>query len=169
VVAVRSYRNLIQAALAKSLLDNYGIFCALAHENAHLYGGGPWAMPIQLMVDENQAESAQRILNGDIEGAAEMEAAASGAGPEPETETRPEMVANNPWELLVVAAFLLLPGVTVLTIKYQAVMTSSQRARTGIAAVSVMHFLGWLAVAFAGCLIVAYVYLRRLSRTTNAA
>jgi hypothetical protein len=37
--------------------------------------------------------------------------------------------------------------------------------RGEIAAVSIIHFLGWLAVAFAMSLIVAYFYLRRLSIT----
>jgi hypothetical protein len=66
VVTVRTYLNLVRAGLARSLLDDYGILCTLAHENAHLYGGGPFAMPIRLLADEDQAELALRILDGDL-------------------------------------------------------------------------------------------------------
>ena len=48
--------------MAKSLLDDHKIFCSLADENVNLYGGGPLAMPIRLLVAEDQAEDAARIL-----------------------------------------------------------------------------------------------------------
>jgi tetratricopeptide (TPR) repeat protein len=48
--------------MAKSLLDSNDILCRLADENANLYGGGPMAMPIRLLVAEDQAEEAARIL-----------------------------------------------------------------------------------------------------------
>jgi tetratricopeptide (TPR) repeat protein len=63
VVTVRTYSNPAEAAMAKSLLDDHKIFCSLADENVNLYGGGPLAMPIRLMVAEEQAEEAARILD----------------------------------------------------------------------------------------------------------
>lgn len=48
--------------MAKSLLDSHDIFCRLADENVNLYGGGPLAMPIRLVVAEDQAQEAEQIL-----------------------------------------------------------------------------------------------------------
>jgi cytochrome c-type biogenesis protein CcmH/NrfG len=48
--------------MAKSWLDSHDIFCRLADENVNLYGGGPLAMPIRLLVAEDQAEEAARVL-----------------------------------------------------------------------------------------------------------
>src|SRR6202043_3753625 len=62
VVALGAYSNPVEAAIAKSLLDNHNIFCRLADENVNLLGGGPLAMPIRLLVAEDQAEEAARIL-----------------------------------------------------------------------------------------------------------
>jgi len=62
VVTIRTYSNQAEAAIAKSLLDNHDIFCRLADENVNLYGGGPLAMPIRLLVAEDQAQEAMRIL-----------------------------------------------------------------------------------------------------------
>ena len=53
VVTIRTYSNQAEAAIAKSLLDNHDIFCRLADENVNLYGGGPLAMPIRLLVAED--------------------------------------------------------------------------------------------------------------------
>lgn len=49
--------------MAKSLLDSHDIFSRLADENVNLYGGGPLAMPIRLLVAEDQAQEAARILD----------------------------------------------------------------------------------------------------------
>ncbi len=62
MVTLRTYSNPAEAAMAKSLLDDHKILCSLADENVNLYGGGPLAMPIRLMVAEEQAEEASRIL-----------------------------------------------------------------------------------------------------------
>ena len=62
MVTLRTYFNPAEAAIAKSLLDDHKIFCSLADENVNLYGGGPLAMPIRLLVAEDQAEEAARIL-----------------------------------------------------------------------------------------------------------
>jgi hypothetical protein len=167
MVTVRTYWNGGEAAIAKSLLDDHEIFCALADENVNLYGGGPFAMPIRLLVDEDEADLALRILDGDVEAVAELETSPGNDTWPVESETPVEVTKNNPWELLTIAMFFLLPAVCVLTIKYPAIVASSRRARSAIAAVSVLHFLGWLAIAFAVSLIVAYAYLRR-SPSTDA-
>jgi tetratricopeptide (TPR) repeat protein len=62
MVTIRAYSNQAEAAMAKSLLDSRDIFCRLADENVNLYGGGPLAMPIRLLVAEDQAEEAARVL-----------------------------------------------------------------------------------------------------------
>jgi tetratricopeptide (TPR) repeat protein len=62
MVTLRTYSNPVEAAIAKSRLDDHKILCALADENVNLYGGGPMAMPIRLLVAEDQAEEAARIL-----------------------------------------------------------------------------------------------------------
>jgi hypothetical protein len=73
MIAIRVYWNPAEAALEKSVLDNYEVACALFHENANLYGRAPMAMPIRLVVRDDQAEWAVCILNGNFEAAAEFE------------------------------------------------------------------------------------------------
>jgi tetratricopeptide (TPR) repeat protein len=63
MVTLRTYLNPAEAAIAKSLLDDHKIVCSLADENANLYGGGPLAMPIRLLVAEEQVEQAGHILD----------------------------------------------------------------------------------------------------------
>jgi hypothetical protein len=62
MVTLRTYLNPTQALLDKTLLDSNEILCAIADQNANLYGGGPFAMPVRLLVAEEQAEEADRIL-----------------------------------------------------------------------------------------------------------
>src|SRR5882762_6524223 len=63
MVTLRTYSNAAAAAMAKSLLDDQQIVCSLADENANLYGGGPLAMPIRLLVADEQVEQAGHILD----------------------------------------------------------------------------------------------------------
>jgi hypothetical protein len=58
MIAIRVYWNPAEAALEKSLLDNYEVACGLFYENANLYGRAPMAMPIRLVVRDDQADSA---------------------------------------------------------------------------------------------------------------
>src|ERR1700736_1273771 len=164
MVTVRTYWNLAEAALAKSLLDNYEIFCALFHENAFLYGRAPFAMPMRLAVDERKADQALCVLSNDLERAAQIELTeATGALPV-ERRTPLEITNHNPWELLVLAFYFLLPGTCVLRTKYPVVVANSLWIRREVAAVAVFHFLGWLALGLCVSLIVVYFYLRWSSR-----
>lgn len=61
LVVLQSYDNLMQAEIAKSILDSAGIFCSLRNEYMSMvYPVG--AMPSQLMVREEDLEQAQRLL-----------------------------------------------------------------------------------------------------------
>jgi len=62
MVTLRTYANPVDAAIAKSILDEHNIICSLADENANVYGGAPFAMPVRLMVSEKQADEALHIL-----------------------------------------------------------------------------------------------------------
>jgi tetratricopeptide (TPR) repeat protein len=62
MVTLRTYANPTETGMAKSLLDSHNIFCRLADEDVNRYGGAPFAMPIRLLVTEDQAEEAARIL-----------------------------------------------------------------------------------------------------------
>src|SRR5437016_11482198 len=76
MVTVRTYWSLAAAALAKSVLDNYEIDCTLLDENASRYNtGAQFAVPIRLVIGDDEATRAIYILNGDFEKAAELETA----------------------------------------------------------------------------------------------
>jgi hypothetical protein len=63
MITLRAFGDAAEAAIAKSVLDDHGISCSLADEDSHLYGGAPHAMPVRLLVREDQAEEALRILD----------------------------------------------------------------------------------------------------------
>lgn len=161
MVTVRTYWVSAEAALAKSVLDDYEIFCALIHENAHLYGRAPFAMPVRLVVDEDQADQAIHILNGDPEAAAEIEASIDASLPPPGTAY--EFKSSRPWEMLAIAFYFLLPGICVLQIKHPHLINPDRSVDREIAAVDVIHLLGWLAIMFAGFLLALYFYALRSS------
>jgi hypothetical protein len=169
MVTVRTYWNPAEAALEKSVLDNYEIPCALLHENANLYARAQFAVPIRLIVDEDQAARAIHILNGDLEKAAEIEVSEEAAETSIES-TMPSQISNqNPWELLVVAFYFLLPALCVLGTKYPTVVPTSSRGRYLIARATVTHFLSWLATVFAIVLVVLYFRVRRSSVKSQTA
>lgn len=76
--------------MAKSVLEAHGISCTLADENANVYGGAPFAMPVRLLVNEEQSDEAQRILDT---GAHEF------VSPEPATQEENSM-SNDMSEIL---------------------------------------------------------------------
>src|SRR5881392_1375872 len=71
---LRSYASPIEAGMAKSMLEAHGISCSLADENANIYGGAPFAMPVRLLVSEDQVNEAKQVLE-DAEKLARSDAA----------------------------------------------------------------------------------------------
>ncbi len=63
MVTLRTYPNSLEAGLAKSLLESRNIVCSLADEGANAWGGAPIAMPIRLLVAEDQVDQARELLN----------------------------------------------------------------------------------------------------------
>jgi len=161
MVAVRTYSNPHTAALAKSLLEDYEIPCALLHENANLFY--PFAMPIRLLVADDQAGRAIHFLNGDLEKAAEIEMSETDSETSVDSATAREIANRNPWELLVLAFYLVVPAICVLRTKFPTLATGS-RARYFIARATVTQFLSWLVLAFAAVLVVFYFRVRSSSK-----
>ena len=161
MVTVRTYWNPAEAGLAKSVLDNYEIRCALLDENSNLSArGAQFAVPVRLVVDEDQAIRAAHILNGDFEKAAEAEAnevsdKVENGGAALETANR------NPWELLVLAFYLFFPAIFILRTKYSDVAAHNSWTRYVVARARITHFLSWLAIVLAVVLVVAYFQVRR--------
>ena len=162
MVTVRTYWSPAQAALAKSLLDNYEIRCALLDEHSNLSARGAlFAVPVRLIVDEEQADRAIHILNGDLEKAAESRMSESNDTAESGAATTPENANQNPWELLVLAFYLALPAIFILRTKYSDVVATNSWTRYVIARARVTHLIGWIAIILAAALCVAYVQVRR--------
>jgi hypothetical protein len=160
MVTVRTYWNPAEAALAKSLLDNYEIPCALLHENANLYArGAQFAVPVRLVVEEDDAVRAIHFLNGDLERAAEIEVGGDTA--DTAIERAPEAANRNPWELLMLAFYLFVPAMFVLRTSYSDVIAGNSWTRYVVARARITHFLSWLAILLAVALVVAYFQVRR--------
>ena len=156
MVTVRTYWNPVEAGLAKSLLDDYEIFCVLADENTNRYAGAPFTVPIRLLVREDQADQASRILSGNLEAEPRLEEEVDAQSSSSDmVSVGGEDSDSNPWELLLAAFFFLVPGLCVLQTKYPVVVA--------IAAVTIIHFLGWLAIGFGAFLIVTYFRVWRSS------
>lgn len=178
MVTLRRYFNVAEAALAKTLLDDHGIFCSIADENAYLYGGAGFAMSIRILVAEEQFEEASRVLDETAPALAEgVElplAAERVDDPAPVFREDPEIRAgrdpfekNNPWELLVVAMLFFGPGVMLLQQKHSALMTRGRYVT--ILSPENEHWCGAIAVAMALTLIGLYFYTRRAIREERAA
>lgn len=166
VVTVRTYLNLFQAQLAKSLLDDYEIFCVLWDENAHIIRA-PFAIPVRLVVADAQAEAATLVLHNDVDGLAQYLERLSdreliGSDTVEPIEWVPENA--NAWELLVAAYYFLVPGILFLQLRYPNVSESTSFVSYLIAKVTIAHFLGWIAIIFAASLIGAYFHTRRGQR-----
>ena len=156
MVTLRTYLNPTQAALDKTLLDSSEIFCAIADQNANLYGGGPFAMPVRLLVAEEQAEEAERILKNSDQLSPEEQASTFAV--EPAREERQEERGNkNPWEILAIGWLFFFPGVCLLLQIHPAWI---RRARTMLP-VSILHVAGWLAIAVGLSFTILYFYTRR--------
>jgi hypothetical protein len=179
MVTLRAFSNPAEAALAKSLLDDHNILCSLADENAYLYGGAPLAMPVRLLVAEDQAEEADRVLKNPSEDCADFE-----PDPDKRVEETTATIAgdrlpaqraatNNPWELLAVAALLLLPGLMLLMQAHELILVAPGRriSRHSITVFSstTAHVLGASVIAVALLLIVLFFFTRRAITRERAA
>ncbi|MGH8101160.1 MAG: hypothetical protein ACREIW_07675 [Chthoniobacterales bacterium] len=166
-MTVRTYWNPAEAALAKSLLDNYEIVSALIHENASICGYASMAMPIRLVVVEDQAEQAVRILAGDVEEAIASGDNAAAKTSQPAEEQPRDTQPDRPWELLIIAFYFLVPGICVLLIKYPARFAKTSMGRYLIAKLAIFHMFGWLAVAVALFLVALFWYAQRSPMTDS--
>lgn len=166
MVTLRAFSTPAEAALAKSLLDDHEIVCSLADENSYLYGGAPLAMPVRLMVAEDQLEEAARILKDPPAGGSAVSSAET-KSPADTVEPREYEQAqgpNNPWELLVIALLVVIPGIVLLLQKGDLVIVAPMRRR-GVS-VTVMppsdaHLLGMLVIGAAVFLVFLFFYVRR--------
>jgi hypothetical protein len=156
MIAIRVYWNPAEAALEKSLLDNYEVACALFYENANLYGRAPMAMPIRLVVRDDQADWAICILNGNFEAAAEFEQIPGEMPSESSESFLSGLREGRPWELLIIVFYFFLPALCFLQTHYPAKPSYNRAVQSEIAAVTVSHFLGWIAITFALLLLVLF-------------
>ena len=166
-MTVRTYWSLAEAAFAKSLLDNYEIPAALLDENASRYNtGAQFAVPVRLVVDEDEAIRAIHILNADFERVEETD-----AGEEPGEESTQEGIVDstanrNPWELLMIALYLLVPAICLIVTNFP-IDVGGRWARYIIARVTITKFLSWIALILAAVLIVLYFRVRRSSKSVG--
>jgi hypothetical protein len=180
VVTLRRYFNVAEAAFAKTLLDDQGIFCSMADENSYLYGGAGFAMSARILVAEEQFQEALRILDEpapallqDLESSAVAVPSMDDRSEplpldEPETRMRPEPPKeNNPWELLAIALLFAGPGVFLLFQKHFALMTRGRYVT--ILSPTDEHRLGAIAVAIGLGLIGLYFHTRRAIREERTA
>lgn len=165
MVTVRTYWSLAQAALEKSVLENYEIPCALLDENSSVYSeGAQFAVPIRLIVDESQAIRALHILNSDFEKADELEA---GEAEEGSDEAEIPELNRNPWELLALAFCFFVPAICLILTKFPGEI-GGRWGGYMIARVTIAKFLSWIGVLFAAGLIVLYFLVRRASERDSA-
>jgi tetratricopeptide (TPR) repeat protein len=116
MVTLRTYSNPAEAAMAKSLLDDHKILCSLADENVNLYGGGPLAMPIRLLVADEQAEEASRILETKgLELPEDFDSGTAAEAPNAKEDINQQILSEvrglhhiNQWILLVTVAVLVM-------------------------------------------------------------
>lgn len=169
MVTIRSFWTPAEAALAKSVLDNYEIRSALLNENSNLYvEGGQVAVPTRLVVDEADATRAALILNGDFDKAADLELAEDAGEIESGELPAPEVAERNPWELLVLAFYFLLPAVCFLFVRFPK-NVSDAWARYYAPRATVIEFLGWLGVTSSVLLVGLYLLIRYSSRKSQPA
>jgi len=158
MVTVRTYWNPAEAGLAKSVLDNYEIPCAILHENSNLYAeGAQFAVPVRLVVTEDQAGRAIRILDGNLDDIEETNEEA-----EEISRVPPASEDNrNPWEFLVLAFYLLVPAICLIFTKFPAHI-AGRYGPSLVARATIVHFLSWLG-AIAAVLLIGFYFAVRWS------
>ena|ERR1044071_8209361 len=165
MVTLRAFSTPAQAALAKSLLDDHGIVSSLADENSYLYGGAYLAMPVRLLVAEEQLEEAARILSAPPDGlnvdpAAEKEISEAAS----RSRHKEEPSENNPWQFLALAGLVAIPGIMLLAQTQNLLLIEYRRPRwrwAGIIAPTEAHLLGLVVILVSCFLVFLYFYVRR--------
>lgn len=162
MVTLRAYSNPAEAALVKSLLDDHNILCSLADENASLYGGTPLAMPVRILVGEDQVEAAIRVLNSTAGQVADFDLPPEGG----RHLSKLFPAKNNPWEILALAFLLLLPGVALLLQKHVLVLTALggrriTRNTTTVFSPAAAHLFGAFVLAVVALLTISFFCARR--------
>jgi tetratricopeptide (TPR) repeat protein len=144
MVTLRVFDSALNAGLAKSLLENRGIECALADEASHDLSGAAVAVPVRLLVREDQTEEALRIL--DNPGPGLPEDFDPGANPEervpeirPDVATQLDQLRKTVRRLIIVStilffllwcfvAYLLTDRPPYVTRLFMAITTASRRS-----------------------------------------
>jgi hypothetical protein len=166
MTTLRAYLNMGQALTAKAHLEAEEIPCALADENAHLYGGAPFAMPIRLLVPDSYSENADRVLrdlsNDLAEGWGEPVATGESSLVAPET-------SNNPWEVLVLALVFFAPGLALLLRNEELVLSYGwSRRYNPVLSAHEVHLLGLVPITVAILVVIFYFRLRGAIRRDDA-
>src|SRR5438270_599226 len=179
---LRRYSNFPNAALAKTLLENYGVFCRFFDENVHCLGYY-LVMPVRLTVDDRQLKRAARVLayaeaspipDDDLAPADDNARALAldedifGDDEPEEFEERSE--SHNPWEILAIAYLFFIPGIGFLLEQRRLLLWTGWR-RTGWLVLSPfeLHLAGVMLICVATFLTVAYFYtLRAIARDNPA-
>lgn len=158
MITLRTYFTEPEALVAKSLLDDHGIFCAVADSNAHLYGGAPFGMPVRLLVAEEDVDKATQVLNDPTrEYGLNREMVPSEQG-----EVRREPNAkNNPWEILAIASLFFLPGIALLLQTQELVLLSPMGEPHIRTLIQIQHTLGLAAIVVAVFLAILFFKTRR--------
>lgn len=111
MVTLRVFDSPLEAGLAKSLLNDRGIECELADEASHDLSGAAVAVPIRLLVPEDQAAEALRILKHpgpglpeDFDPGANSEETAP--APRPDAATQLDQLQKTVRRLIVVSTVL---------------------------------------------------------------
>jgi hypothetical protein len=170
---LRRYSNFPNAALAKTLLENYEVFCRFVDENVHCLGYY-LVMPVRLTVADRQLKRAARVLayaekspipDDDVAPAEDTAPALVldedifGDDDTEELEERSE--SNNPWEILAIAYLFLIPGVGFL-LEHRRLLLWTGRRRSGWLMLSPfeLHLVGGALICVAALLTVAYFSAR---------
>ncbi len=188
MVTLRAYLNPTDVLVAKAHLNDHAIECAVADEFAHMYGGAPFAMPIRLLVREEDLPAAARVLD-QLNIVAGAESTQTGDVGEPALDVLPEDTSlerdlvprpratalpgpNNPWEILIVALLFLVPGVALFLNNRALVLLPPRnqgRLLPTILSPLMSHFLALVPLGIAAALVVLYFRTRKAIRQDQRA
>lgn len=162
MTTLRTFLTLSEALVAKSRLEASDIPCALADENAYLYGGAPFAMPIRILVPEEFIRRAERLLDADDD--------SDLAEPEVIDDKPARRESRNPWEILVVALVFFGPGLALLLrVRPVVLVFGLARKSNPVLSASEAHLLGIVLITVAAAIAFFYYQLRSSLRREDPA